>query len=153
MANTYTQIHIHIVFAVKWRLGLIQKEWKDELYRYITGVIQNQKHKLLAINGMPDHVHILIGMRPSQSLSELVQDIKGCSSKWINERGFVKGRFEWQEGFGAFSLGKSDVGNVTSYIQNQEKHHRKVSFREEFHEFLDEMSIEYDDRYVFKDVE
>ena len=102
MANTYTQIHIQAIFAVRNRNGLIQNKWKEELFKYITGITQSRKHKLIAINGMPDHVHVLFGMRPAQSLSDLMQDIKGSSSKWINERKFVKGRFEWQEGYAAF---------------------------------------------------
>ena len=116
MANTYTQIHIQAIFAVRNRVGLIQQEWKDDLYKYITGMIQAHSHKLVAINGMADHVHVFFGMRPVQSLSELMQDIKGSSSKWINEKKIVKGRFEWQEGYGAFSYGKSQIGNVISYI-------------------------------------
>src|SRR5699024_10392425 len=130
MANTYTQIHLQFVFAVKYRAALIQQSWKDELYRYITGVVQNNNHKLLIINGMPDHIHIFVGMRPSQSISDLLQDIKGSSSKWINEKEFVAHQFTWQEGYGAFSYGKSQVKDVIAYIKNQEKHHRKKSFRE-----------------------
>lgn len=107
MPNTYTQVHIQFVFAVKYRDSCIHTSWKDELYKYITGIIQNNKHKLITINGMSDHIHILIGLRPTQSISDLIQDIKGNSSKWINEKKFVKGKFEWQEGYGAFSYGKS----------------------------------------------
>ena len=107
MANTYTQIHIQVVFTVQNRDCIIQNSWKEELYKYISGVIQNHKHKVLAINGMPDHLHILIGLRPTQSLSDLMQDVKGSSSKWINQKRFTKGKFSWQEGFGAFSYGKS----------------------------------------------
>src|ERR1700712_246159 len=128
MANTYTQIHIQVIFAVKKRTGLIQKEWKDELYKYITGIIQTYGHKLLAINGMPDHLHAFFGMRPVQSLSDLMQDIKGSSSKWINEGKLIKERFEWQEGYGAFSYSKSQATRVIQYVQNQEEHHRKMSF-------------------------
>lgn len=113
MPNTYTQIHIHFVFAVKYRDSVIQASWKDELYQYITGIVRNNKHKLLSINGMPDHVHILIGLRPSQSISDLLQDIKGSSSKWINEKKFIKTKFEWQEGYGAFSYSKSQIKAVT----------------------------------------
>ena len=136
MPNTYTQIHIHAVFAVKARAALIQSEWKNDLYKYITGIIQHYDHKLLAINGMPDHVHILFGMRPTQSLSDLMQDIKGNSSKWINDQGFLKSRFEWQGGYGAFSYSISHVPNVLAYIQNQEIHHRKKNFLEEYREYL-----------------
>lgn len=153
MANTYTQIHIQAIFAVKKRTGLIQKEWKDELYKYITGIVQNYNHKLLAINGMPDHIHIFFGMRPTQSLSDLMQDIKGSSSKWINEKKFIRDKFEWQEGYGAFSYSKSQSSRVISYIQNQEIHHRKMNFIDEYKMFLKKFEIEYDERYVFKALE
>ena len=125
MANTYTQIHIQFVFAVKYRDGLIHSSFKEELYQYISGIIKANNQKLLAINGMSDHIHILIGMRPTQSISELMQIIKANSSKWINEKKFLKVRFEWQEGYGAFSYSKSHVQNVIKYIQNQEERHKK----------------------------
>ncbi|MBA2330794.1 MAG: IS200/IS605 family transposase [Flavisolibacter sp.] len=150
MVNTYTQIHIQSIFAVKKRSSLIQTEWKDELYKYITGIIQKHEHKLLAINGMPDHLHVFFGMRPAQSLSDLMQDIKGSSSKWINERGFVRGRFEWQAGYGAFSYSKSQVPNVISYIENQEIHHQKKTFLKEYVEFLKKFEVDYDERYLFQ---
>jgi len=153
MANTYTQVHIQAVFAVKHRAGLIQPEWKDELYKYITGIIQNQQHKVLAINGMPDHLHILFGMRPVQSLSDLMQDIKGSSSKWINEKKFIKHKFEWQQGYGAFSYSRSHIGNVIAYIENQEKHHQKENFISEYKNFLRKFEIDYDERYIFKELE
>ena len=149
MANTYTQIHIQAVFAVKYRIGIIQKEWKDELYKYITGIVQGNEHRLLSINGMPDHVHIFFGMRPTQSLSDLLQDIKTNSSKWINERGFVNDRFEWQQGFGAFSYSKSLLPVLIKYIKNQETHHRKTSFKEEYIELLTTNEIEYKEEYLF----
>jgi len=152
MANTFTQIHIHFVFAVKHRDGIINKSWRDELYKYITGIIQNNKHKLICINGMPDHIHILVGMRPTQSISDLLQDIKGGSSKWINERQFVKGKFEWQEGYGAFSYGKSQVKEVISYIDNQEEHHKKKTFKEEYIGFLEKFEIDYDEKFIFRDL-
>jgi putative transposase len=153
MANTYTQIHIQAVFAIQNRDCIIQRGWKDELYKYITGIVQNNKHKMLAINGMPDHVHILFGFRPSQSLSDLMQDIKGSSSKWINEKRFIKGKFSWQEGYGAFSYSKSDLPNVIQYIKNQEEHHKKRSFIEEYEDLLKEFEIDYDERFVFKPVD
>ena len=128
MANTYTQIHIQAVFAVQNRACVIRKAWKEDLYKYMTGIIQNHGHKVLAINGMPDHVHILFGMRPTQSLSELMQDVKGDSSKWINQNRLVKGKFSWQEGYGAFSYSKSHVDRVIKYILNQEKHHIRKTF-------------------------
>jgi len=152
MANTYTQIHIHAVFTVQNRECLISNSWKDELYKYISGIVQNNKHKLLAINGMPDHIHILFGFRPSQSLSDLVQDIKGNSSKWINEKRYLKGKFFWQEGYGAFSYSKADLPAVVDYVNNQTLHHKRKSFSEEYIEILKEFEIEYDDRYVFKPV-
>jgi putative transposase len=152
MANTYTQIHLHLIFAVKYRTGIIQNTWKDELYKYITGIIQQNKHKLIIINGMPDHIHILVGFRPNQSISDLLQDIKANSSKWINERGFIKGKFEWQEGYGAFSYGKSQVKDVIKYIENQEEHHKKKTFREEYLAFLDAFEVEYDEKYIFKEL-
>ncbi len=151
MANTYTQIHIQFVFAVKYRNGLIHSSFKQELYQYSSGIIKAQNHKLLAINGMPDHLHILVGMRPSQSVSDLIQDIKSNSSKWINEKKFLKVKFEWQVGYGAFSYSKSHVQNVIRYIQNQEKKHKAKSFNEEYLNFLNAFGIEYDERFVFKD--
>ncbi len=153
MANTYTQIHIHAIFAVKSRIGLIKNEWKNDLYKYMTGIIQRYDHKVLAINGMPDHVHILFGMRPTQSLSDLMQDVKGGSSKWINGQRFVRGYFQWQEGYGAFSYSKSQVPNVISYIRNQEDHHHKKTFLEEYRELLTMFGVEFDERYIFKAVE
>lgn len=153
MANTYTQIHIHGIFSAQNRDCVINNSWKDELYKYITGIIKNNQHKPLVINGMPDHIHVLFGMRPSQSLSDLMQDIKGNSSKWINEKGFLKCRFSWQEGFGAFSYSKSQLPNVIEYINNQEAHHKKKCFIEEYKEFLKAFNIDYDERYIFKPIE
>ena len=151
MANTYTQIHIQFVFAVKHRDGLIHASFKDELYQYISGIIKNNNHKLLAINGMPDHVHVLVGMRPTQSVSDLLQDIKGSSSKWINDKKFLRVRFEWQEGYGAFSYAKSEVNSVIRYIQNQEEHHRTKSFKDEYLMLLKDFDVEFDERYIFKE--
>ena len=152
MANTYTQIHIQFIFAVKYRKGVILASWKDELYKYLTGIVQNNKHKMISINGMHDHIHLLAGIRPSQSISDLMKDLKGSSSKWINEKKFTKERFEWQEGYGAFSYGKSQVKNVISYIENQEKHHKRKSFKEEYLDFLKKFDVEFDDKYLFKDL-
>jgi REP element-mobilizing transposase RayT len=152
MANTYTQLHIQAVFAVQNRECIIQPSWKDELYKYITGIVQNNKHKLLTINGMPDHIHILFGFRPTQSLSDLMQDIKGDSSKWINEKGFVRGKFSWQEGYGAFSYSKSELHRIINYIESQEAHHKKETFIEEYLDFLKEFEVDFDDRYIFKPV-
>ncbi|CAN5209605.1 IS200/IS605 family transposase [soil metagenome] len=152
MANTYTQIHLQFVFAVKYREGLVNKEWKERLHMYITGVVQTNKHKLLAINAMPDHSHIFVGMRPHQSVSDLLQDIKGGSSKWINDNKLVRGRFEWQEGYGAFSYSESQIDDVIKYINNQEEHHKHVTFRDEYLNFLEKFKVEYDERYIFKDL-
>lgn len=153
MANTYTQIHIQAIFAVKKRTGLIQKEWKNELYKYITGIIQTHDHKLLGINGMSDHLHVFFGMRPTQSLSDLMQDIKGSSSKWINEKKFIKDKFEWQQGYGAFSYSKSQAAEVIAYVQNQEVHHQKITFLNEYKRFLEKFEVDYDERYIFKELE
>ncbi|CAM3498065.1 IS200/IS605 family transposase [Flavobacterium gelidilacus] len=153
MPNTYTQIHIQFVFVVKYRKALIDKSFKEELYQYISGIVKKNNHKLLAINGVEDHIHLFIGMRPTQSISDLMQDVKGSSSKWINEKKFLKVKFKWQEGYGAFSYSKSHVHNVINYIQNQEEHHKKQSFREEYLAFLKVFDIEYDERYIFKEPE
>lgn len=153
MANTYTQIHIQAVFAVQNRDCVIGNEWKDELYKYITGIIQNNTHKLLAINGMPDHLHIFFGMRPTQSLSELMKFVKGDSSEWINNRKFIKSKFSWQQGYGAFSYGKSQVHDVINYINHQQEHHRKKTFLEEYEDFLKAFEVGYESRYIFKPVE
>ncbi|MFB9094959.1 MULTISPECIES: IS200/IS605 family transposase [Flavobacterium] len=126
--------------------------FKNELYQYITGIIQNQEHKVLAINGTEDHIHIFIGMRPSQSISDLLQDIKASSSKWINDKKFLKIKFEWQSGYGAFSYSKSHVDKVINYIKNQEEHHKKETFKEEYLKFLKVFEIEYNESYIFKDL-
>ena len=152
MANTYTQIHIQSVFAVSNRDCIIKPHMEEELYKYITGIVQNNNHKLLAINGMPDHIHILFGMRPIQSLSDLMQDVKRSSSLWINEKKFIKSRFSWQEGFGSFSYSKSDINRVIDYIKGQKEHHRKRTFSDEYLELLKEFGVEYDERYVFKQI-
>jgi len=153
MANTYTQIHIQAVFAVQNRRSLIQNDWKDELYKYISGIVQNHDHKVLKINGMPDHIHLLFGFRPTQSLSDLMQMVKQDSSIWIKEKGFVKGKFNWQAGFGGFSYSKSQLPRVIRYIQNQEKHHKKKTFLEEYEGLLRIHEVEYDKRYLFQEIE
>jgi len=150
MANTYTQTYIHFVFAVKNRLGLINKHWREDLYKYISGIITNKGHKLIAIGGMDDHLHILIGISSNQSLSDIVSQIKRASTLWINGNKFFPGNFAWQEGYGAFSYGKSQLADVINYIFNQEQHHRKRTFRDEYLEFLKLYEIEFDEKYVFK---
>lgn len=152
MANTYTQIYIQIVFAVKGRQSLISARWKDELYKYITGIITNEGQKLIAINGMPDHIHIFIGLKPNKALSDLVRDVKANSSKFINQRQWLAGKFEWQEGFGAFSYSRSQLGNVVRYIDNQEEHHRKKTFKEEYLEFLKLYDVDFHPAFVFDEV-
>jgi len=153
MANTFTQIHIQTVFTVQDRSCIISKAWENELYKYITGIIQHHGHKVLAINGIPDHLHVFFGMRPTESLSDLMQDVKGDSSTWINKRGLVTGRFSWQEGYGGFSYSKSQVDHVIDYIKNQKIHHRRKTFIEEYMEFLEKFEMPYDRRYIFKPVD
>ena len=149
MANTYTQIYIHIVFAVQGRRNVIGKDRKEELHKYITGIIRNKQQKLIAINSMPDHVHIFIGMKPNIALSDLVRDMKNNSSAFINEKKWGKGKFRWQEGFGAFSYAHSQINAVVKYIQDQEKHHARRSFKDEYLEMLRRFNVEYDERYLF----
>jgi len=150
MANTFTQIHIQVVTAVKFREALIHPEWKSRLHQYMTGIILYHQHKLLAINSMPDHIHFLIGFRPHQSLANLVGTVKGESSEWINQENLTQKKFRWQEGYGAFSYTKAQVIPVVNYIMNQEEHHRKKTFLDEYKALLDEFDIEYDQRYIFK---
>ena len=151
MANTYTQIYIHVVFAVEGRQNLIPTQHNDELQKYITGVVSGQKQKLIAINNMPDHAHLLIGLKPDSSLSDLVRDVKAGSSKFISEKRWVAGRFSWQEGFGAFSYSRSQLGAAIRYIENQQKHHAKKPFREGYIELLEKFRVNYDPRYIFSD--
>ncbi len=153
MANTYTQVYIHVVFAVQGRKNLLKKENKEELHKYITGIIRNKKQKLMTINSMSDHMHIFIGMKPSIALSDLVRDIKNNSSTFITEKRWVREKFNWQEGFGAFSYGHSQIDVVVKYIQNQEKHHTKKTFKEEYLEVLKKFNVEYDEKYVFDWIE
>lgn len=152
MANTFTQIYFHLVFAVQNRISLIQPEWKNELYKYITGIVQNNGHKLIAINGTPNHLHIAVGYKIHQLIPDLLQDIKGNSSKWINEKNFIKGKFTWQAGYGAFSFSHSQIDAVVKYIANQEQHHKKKSFREEYLELLKKYEIVFDEKYILEDI-
>jgi REP element-mobilizing transposase RayT len=153
VANTYTQIHIQAVFAVAGRRSLIHPDWKDELYKYVTGVFRNQKQKLLAIGGVEDHIHLLFGLRPNMALSDLLRDVKANSSGFINDRGFVRGKFSWQEGFGAFSYSRSQVDAVAKYVLNQEKHHARRSFKDEYTTLLDRFEIDYEERFLFEWIE
>jgi len=138
------------VFAVEGRQNLIQPERNNELQKYITGIVSGQKQKLIAINNMPDHLHLLVGIKPDMALSDLVRDVKAGSSKFINEQHWVMGRFSWQDGFGAFSYSHSQLGTVIRYIENQQKHHAKKSFREEYLTLLEKFGVEYDPQYIFK---
>ena len=149
MANTYTEVHLQFIFAPKYRLSLINNVWENDLYKYITGIVQNNKHKMIIINGMPDHVHLLIGFRATQSMADLMQDVKAGSSKWINDNKLCSGRFEWQSGYGAFSYSKSQLSSVVKYIENQKDHHRKKTFLEEYKKFLEKFEVTYDEKYIF----
>lgn len=149
MADTYTQIHIQLVFAVKGRSNMIQSSWEEELYQYITGIIQNNGHKLLAINGMPDHIHIFIGYRVSQPLPKLVETIKTDSNRFIKQKKFTQGQFAWQSGYGAFSYSRSQVNDVVRYVMNQKEHHSKTSFREEYVKMLNVFEVEYKKEFLF----
>ncbi|MDP4199077.1 MAG: IS200/IS605 family transposase [Bacteroidota bacterium] len=149
MANTYAQLYIHLVFAVKNRQCLIPREHKDELQKYITGIVKNKKHKLIAIENEPDHIHVLVGLKPDQSISDLVKDIKTGSSLWLNEQPWMPKHFNWQDGFGAFSYSRSQLDHVIAYIRNQGAHHKKQNFREEYIAILKAFGIEFDERYLF----
>ncbi len=150
MANTYTQMHVHLVFATKNRDALIQKTWKDELEKYITGIVQNHKHKLLAIGAVSDHIHIFIGYNVNHLIPDLVEEIKTSSNEWIKTNKLSKCKFEWQKGYGAFSHSHSQVQVVSEYIMNQEKHHQKKTFKEEYLKMLLENEIEFNDNYLFE---
>ncbi len=153
MPNTYSQIFIQIVFTVKGRENLIQKKHREELHKFITGIVKNRDQKLLSIFAMPDHVHILIGLKPNISISDLARDIKAGSSKFINDNKWINGKFNWQEGFGAFSYSKSQVDTVVNYILNQEEHHKKETFKTEYLNFLNKFEIDYDEKYLFEWIE
>lgn len=153
MANTFSQIYIQTVFAVENRQSLITQGFKEDLYKYITGIVKNQGQKLIAINGMPDHVHILIGLKPATALADLVREIKADSTNFINKEKFVRGRFNWQEGYGAFSYGHSQLNTIIRYIQNQERHHERRSFRDEYMTLLRKFDIAFEEKYVFEFIE
>ena len=152
MANTFTQLYIQLVFSPKGREKLIPKLYKEDVHKYITSIVQdeNRKHKLLAINCMPDHIHIFVGLNPAQSISNLVSDIKTASSKFIKKQPWMHFNFEWQKGYGAFSYSKSQISSVVKYIMDQEEHHRQKTFKEEYVEFLRKFEIVYDEKYLFE---
>ena len=153
MANTYSQIYIQTVFIVQDRDCLLRKAWRDELYKYIMGIVQERGNKLIQIGGVEDHVHLFFGMKTAESVAELMKWVKGSSSEWINENRFLKTKFVWQKGYGAFSYSHSHLSNVIDYIKNQEVHHAKISFIQEYKTFLKEYEIEFDERYILKEPE
>lgn len=153
MANTYSQIYMHYIFAVQNRISLISYHWQVDLYRYMSGIIANNGHKTFVINGMPDHVHALVSMNPKQAPSDLMFDVKRSSSLRINENLMVPGKFSWQEGFGVFSYGKSQVPSIASYIEQQKQHHERKTFVDEYIQFLKLFEIEFDERYIYKPLE
>jgi putative transposase len=150
MAGTFSQLYIQVVFSVKGRQNLIQKEWSEELYKYIAGIIRGKNQKPIIVNGMHDHIHIFVGLRPAQSIADLVRDIKSNSTNFINEKRWMKSKFSWQEGYGAFSYSHSQIKDVYNYILNQEERHRQKTFREEYLEFLKNFEVEYDEKYLFE---
>ena len=149
MADVFSQIYIQVVFAVKYRQSLIQPEWENDLYKYTTGIVQERDNKLLAINGMPDHIHIFIGLKPSENLSDLVREIKLGTDDYIREQGFSKQKFRWQNGYGAFSYSRSHRDAVCKYILNQKEHHRKKTFEAEFRKMLEAFEIEIGKKKIF----
>ena len=153
MAGTYSQLYIQVVFAVKGRENLIAGSWKNELHKYISGIITGKEQKTIIVNGMPDHIHAFIGLKPSMKISDLVRDIKNNSSNLITDKMFVRGKFSWQEGYGVFSYSHSHIQNVYNYILNQENHHKKRSFREEYEEILKKFEIDHNEKYLFEWIE
>lgn len=153
MPGTFSQIYIQVVFAVQNRESMIHVSWEEELYKYISGIVRNKEQKMLAINGMPDHIHFFIGMKPSCCLSDLVREIKKSSNEFITEKKFSKFKFNWQQGYGAFSYSHSQIDSVIKYIKNQKQHHKKQTFREEYLDFLKKFEIEFKDEYLFKWIE
>lgn len=152
MPNTYTQLYIHCVFAVKYRAAVIHPKWEERLHKYITGIVQNNGHKLLAINSVSDHIHLFIGLNPKQSISELMRLVKGDSSEFINKEQLTKQKFQWQEGYGAFSNSRSQINDVINYILNQKEHHKKKTFREEYLKMLQDFQVDFNEQYIFQDL-
>ncbi len=149
MANTYTQCYVHLVFSPKYRQALISRQWYNDLEKYITGIIQNYKHKLLAIGSMPDHIHIFIGYHLNQLIPDLVEAIKTASTAWIKYNRLCNSKFEWQRGYGAFTHSHAQVKTVINYVLNQEAHHKKQTFKDEYHELLNTFEVEFKDEYLF----
>ena len=150
MANTYTQLNIHVVFAVKGRDNILTAAVRPELFKYISGILTRTNQFSLAVNGYKDHVHIFFELNPVNSLSEIVRIVKANSSKWINENRLISGKFSWQEGYGGFSYSRSQRNDVIKYIMNQEEHHQRKTFREEYLNYLKTAEINYNESYVFE---
>src|SRR5690606_4069716 len=150
MANTYTQLYIQFVFSVKGKSNLIKEGFRDELEKVMCGIVTNQKCKTYAIYCNPDHTHIFVGMHPTVSPSQLMEQVKSGSSKWLNDKKYILGKFSWQDGYGAFTYSKSHIDNVVKYILNQPEHHKKQSFKEEYFLFLEKFEIEYDTKFLFE---
>lgn len=150
MANTYSQIHLQFIFTPKFRESLIHSGWENELYKYISGITDKNKHKMLSINGVADHVHMLVGFNTNQSVAGFMQDVKADSSQWINNNKFCPSRFEWQLGYGVFSYSKSQIPKVVQYIQNQKEHHKKINFIDEYKLFLEKFEVDFNEQYIFK---
>ena len=150
MAGTFSQIYIQYVFSVWGRENLLQKPWRDEVFKYISGIIKGKNQKTIIVNGVSDHVHVFVGLKPAMNISELVRDIKNNSSNFINEQKFLRGKFSWQEGYGVFSYAHSQIQNVYQYIENQEEHHNKRTFKEEYIDFLSKFEIEYNEKFLFE---
>jgi putative transposase len=148
--STFTQLYVHIIFGTSGRIGILHGDKQNQIQKYITGIIKNRGHTPIIINGMPDHIHILIGLNPDKTISDLVKEIKRCSTNYINEQGWFKGKFKWQKGYGAFSYGQSQLQKIIHYIKNQERHHRKRSFREEYKQLLDSFEIDYSEALLPK---
>jgi REP element-mobilizing transposase RayT len=153
MPGTFFQIYIQYVFAVKGRENLLQKPWREEVFKYMAGIIKGKNQKPLIVNGVSDHVHVFVGLKPSMAISDLIRDVKNNSSAFINESRFLKGKFAWQEGYGAFSYAHSQLPQVYQYVANQEVHHQKKTFRDEYLDFLREFEIPYDEKYLFDWIE
>jgi len=149
-SGTYTQIYIHFIFAVKFRESVIYPKIQNELYKFISGSISSMGHKALAVNGMPDHIHILLGLNPVMAISDLAKELKRSSSNFINSKNWMPGKFQWQTGYGGFSYSKSQIDSVIKYIKNQKLHHQKKTFREEYQTFLQEFNIDYNPDFLFK---
>jgi putative transposase len=152
MANTYTRLYVQCVLAVQDRPSLIRPEWEQHLYRCISEIVSRNKHKMIIVNGMEDHVHLLIGLHAAQSISELIHRVRQESSEWVNLQKLATGPFAWQEGYGAFSYGRSQVNQVYHHIVNQMKHHKTLSFQEEYGVLLETFGIPFDKRYIFKEI-